>query len=281
MKKLLFMAMALVCGSAFAFAADLTAGKPIKVAQSTNGLMAPVWSPDGNQIAATGPNYCGIYVFKADGTTGQCLTTAQGVGYKMAWNAEGTEVVGRTNVRDGVRVLHEIKAYNATTGEARTIVPRKRTNANPRALNSGVALLTLMTEDAAGVAAATPALSEYAGRTVINPVLSPDGSKIAFQIVGKGMFVINADATDLRSLGTGTHPSWMPDSKTIVYTILNDDGQRYTSSKVMTVNIDSNTKAELFNDAAFIPKTPVVSPDGKRIAFENVVDAAIYVVNLK
>lgn len=282
MKKVFFMALALLASAGMtAFAGGLTAGTPVKVAKTATGLMAPVWSPDGQQIAATGPNYTGIYVFDADGTNGRLITNAEGAGYKMAWSADGKEIVGRVNLMDGVRVLHETKSWNVATGEGRTIEARKRTNANPRTSNTGVALLTKMTSDAAGVTSSTPALAEFAGRTVINPALSPDGSMIAFQIVGKGMFVINADGTNLRSLGKGTCPAWMPDNNTLVYTLVQDNGNVITGSTVMTVTLNDNKKEVLINDANLIPLRPAITADGSRMVFENGADAAIYTVTLK
>lgn len=282
MKRHYFMALALTCCAGMtAFAANPTAGTPEKVASSATGLMAPVWSPDGSQIAATGANYTGIYVFNSDGSNGVRLTDAEGAGYKMAWSADGKEIVGRTNVREGIRVLHEMKAWDASTGEVRTVVPRQRTNATPRTINGTANLLQQMTEDAAGVTSKVNALNEFAGRTVINPALSPDGSLIAFQIVGKGLFVINADGTNLRSLGKGSHPSWLPDNATVIYSIVTDNGSAFTGSTIMSYDLATDNAAVVMKNDKMIPLTPVVSPDGTRMAFENAADEAIYVVTLK
>ena len=38
---------------------------------------------------------------------------------------------------------------------------------------------------------------------------------------------------------------------------------------------------ELVGGSDIIPLTPAVSPDGKKVAFENAADAAIYVISLK
>lgn len=281
MKKQFVTALAVVLSAGMSLMAGLTAGTPVRVAQSANGLMAPVWSPDGTKIAAAGPNYAGIYVFNADGTNGFRLTDAAGAGYKMAWSADGSEIIGRTNVQDGMLVLHETKAWNVNSGKSRVIAARQRSASNPRTGNTGVRLLTSMTENAAEVTSQTPAMAEYAGRTVINPALSPDGKLIAFQIVGKGMFVINADGTNLRSLGTGSHPAWMPDSNTLVYTVVTDNGNVITGSTVMTVNLSDNKPEVLISDSNLVPLTPAVDASGTRMAFENGVDGAIYVVTLK
>lgn len=232
-----------------------------------------------NKIAASGPNYTGIYVFTADGKDGHQVTMAEGAGYKMEWNANGTEVIGRVNIREGVRVLHEMKAWNVENGTMRTVV-KKRSNATPGSLNRQ-GLYAKMVNDAAGVTKSVSALSQFNGRTVINPAMSPDGKKIAFQVVGKGMWVINADGTGLRSLGTGSHPAWMPDSRTIVYTVVTDDGQNFTGSTVMAIDLAEKTPSVLIADNNLVPLTPAVSPDGTKMVFENARDASLYIVTLK
>lgn len=282
MKKFLLIALALTFGSGLAaFADGLTAGNPVRVASSADGLMAPVWSPDGKQIAATGLNYAGIYVFNADGSEARQVTAAPGAGYKMAWSENGNEIIGRENIYEGVRILHETKAWDVNAGTSRVVSAKKRTNANPRTSGTKVALLSTMTEKAAEVTSMTPALKEFAGRTVINPALSPDGSMIAFQIVGKGMFVINADGTNLRSLGTGQYPAWMPDNNTLVYNLIQDNGNVITGATIMTVDLSTNKREALINDARFIPVRPSVNNDGSAMVFENIADASIYTVTLK
>lgn len=282
MKKQLLLAAVMLLGSGIAaMAAGLTASAPVRVASSADGLMAPVWSPDGKMIAASGPSYTGIYVFNADGSNGFCLTEAKGAGYKMAWSADGNEIVGRTNIHEGIRVFHETRAWNLKDGKSRVIAAKNRSNANPATSGTKVNLLSRMTENAAEVTSEVASLKDFAGSTVINPALSPDGSMIAFQIVGNGMFVINADGSNLRSLGTGSNPSWMPDNNTLVYTIVRDNGNEYTGSTIMTVTLNDMKTEVLMNNDNFIPVRPAVSADGSRVAFENINDQAIYVITLK
>lgn len=282
MKKQFFITAVMLLGTGIAaLASGLTASAPVRVASSADGLMAPVWSPDGKMIAASGPSYTGIYVFNVDGTDAFCLTEAEGAGYKMAWSDDGSEIIGRTNLREGVRVFHETRAWNLKDGKSRIVSAKSRSNANPSTVASKVNLLKQMTENAAEVTSMVASLNEYAGSTVINPSLSPDGSMIAFQIVANGMFVINADGTGLHSLGLGSNPVWMPDNNTILYTVVSDNGSEYTASRIMAVTIDDMKQQVVMNNDSFIPVRPSVSADGTRLAFENICDQAIYVVNLK
>ena len=114
------------------------------------------------------------------------------------------------------------------------------------------------------------------------PVWSPDGSKIA--VTGDnytGIMVANADGTGLRSLGLGSNPSWLPDNESIVYTVVKDNGQVYTSSTMLAMNVVSGESVTLTSRTDMIPLTPAVSPDGTKVAFQNAADQSIYVVTLK
>lgn len=255
------------------------ASEPVKLIDANVGLMAPVWSPDGSRIAVTTDNYKGILVANADGSNLRVVTSEPGAGYKMAWSADSRTIAARVKIERVNGNLNEMRAYNLD-GTSVVTVPARRTAAEPISLTA-TGLYAAMTANPAGVAAATPALERFAGKTVINPALSPDGSKVAFQIPGQGMWVINSDGSDLRQLGRGSHPAWMPDSRTIVYTIVTDNGESFTGSTLMSMDIETAATNVVFSSSAMVPMTPAVSPDGTSVLFENAADAAIYVLTLK
>ena len=51
-----------------AMAQPRSASEPTLLIKSSQGLMAPVWSPSGDKIAVTSDNYDGIWVADADGS---------------------------------------------------------------------------------------------------------------------------------------------------------------------------------------------------------------------
>ena len=124
-------------------------------------------------------------------------------------------------------------------------------------------------------------LNEFKGKIVINPALSADGSMVAFQIPGKGMWVCDSDGSNLKSLGKGSNPQWLADNESLIFTVVTDDGSQFTASDIYSMNINSGKKYLLTENTNLIPLTPSVSPDGKKVAFENAIDASIYVINLK
>lgn len=262
-----------------AFAQVSAASEPIKLIDSEIALMAPVWSPDGSQIAVTGNNYTGIYVANADGTGLHRVSADQGTGYKMFWSADSRTITGFARETRRGRVLRSERTFDARTGAAVATAAAVRTNAQPGAAATGV--YGVMTQNPATAAANIEALAQFAGKTVINPALSADGTKVAFQIPGKGMWLINNDGTGLRSLGTGSHPAWLPDNKTLVYTIVEDNGEIFTASSLMSIDTATGATATVLARNGFIPMTPAVSPDGAKVAFENAADADIYIINIR
>lgn len=276
MKKHYLMGLGVLLCALPAMGQVRAASAPELLLSAPVGLMAPVWSPDGSSIAVTTDNYCGIYVAKADGTDLRTVTADAGAGYRMQWSADGQSLQGRATLAGGER---QMRTYGLD-GKVTARGAARRTAAQPGA-DSAAGIYAAMLSDAANAANKVPALAQFAGSVIINPALSPDGSKIAFQVPGKGMWLIGADGSSLRSLGRGSHPAWLPDSRTIVYTIVEDNGSEFTSSALMSADTATGATATLLGGSALLPLTPAVSPDGKRVAFENARNAAIYVMNLK
>lgn len=289
MKRNFVLAISLCLCGASLLAQPRSASEPQKLIEHSVGLMAPVWSPDGSQIAVTTDNYTGILVANADGSGLKTITSEAGAGYKMKWSADGTQILGRTNIIENNRTFHEVKTWSVATGKAETIIGKSRgitgtptwksLRTTPTLQVSGV--YEIMVNYPAKATAQIDGLKEFAGKMVINPAISADGSKVAFQIPGKGMWICNNDGSGLKSLGKGSNPQWLPDNESLIFTVVTDDGTNFTASDIYSINVNSGTKHLLTGNTSIIPLTPSVSPDGLKVAFENALDASIYVINLK
>lgn len=305
MKRQLLLAFLAAALGGVSVAQPRSASEPQKLIGANIGLMAPVWSPKGDKIAVTTNGYTGVFVADANGENLKCVTDASGAGYKMQWSADGKHILGRTNIVKNNRMFHEVKVWNVENVSERTLVRETRDlkgtptwkavdrvnvkeNTGVRTMSmSGVAVATvqnaydIMVNDPVGAMSEIAGLSAIGGKMVLNPSLSTDGEKIAFQIYGKGMFVCNVDGTAVKSIGKGVYPTWLPDNETVVFNLTSDNGSRLTASSLNAINVKSGKSVVLVNKSDIIPLKPTVSPDGTKVAFENVADESIYVVNLK
>jgi WD40 repeat protein len=126
----------------------------------------------------------------------------------------------------------------------------------------------------------------------IEPVWSPDGSRIAYAGLGGNtygvfqtgsyhLFTVNPDGTDPTQLTEGVgnqfDPAWSPDGTKIAFHT--DDvnrGYNFAPSQLDVVNADGSGSTTLVAREGFIGR-PAWSPDGKKLAL--VIDASIYIVD--
>lgn len=279
MKKSLLLFSAIMLSAGSLMAQSKANGEPRLLIKSAQSLMAPVWSPDGSKIAVTGDNFIGIWVANADGSNLNQVSEALGAGYKMNWQDAQTIVSTPYTVENGLRMVR-IENVNVETAEISEVAPAQR-GFRPSKVMKNVNLLRIMCDQPADATRLIPSLEQYAGKMVLNPALSPDGKKIAFQIVSYGLFVCDVDGANLKSFGKGAYPSWAPNSRDLMFARIQDNGERFTASDLFSVNTETGVEENLTPNSDVIPITLSVSPDGSKVAFDNDVDGNIYVVDLK
>ena len=279
MKKSLLLFSAIMLSAGNLMAQSKANGEPRLLIKSAQSLMAPVWSPDGSKIAVTGDNFIGIWVANADGSNLNQVSEALGAGYNMNWQDAQTIVSTPYTVENGLRMVR-IENVNVETAEISEVAPAQR-GFRPSKVMKNVNLLRIMCDQPAEATRLIPSLEQYAGKMVLNPALSPDGKKIAFQIVSYGLFVCDVDGANLKSFGKGAYPSWAPNSRDLMFARIQDNGERFTASDLFSVNTETGVEENLTPNSDVIPITLSVSPDGSKVAFDNDVDGNIYVVDLK
>ena len=279
MKKSLLLFSAIMLSAGSLMAQSRANGEPRLLIKSAQSLMAPVWSPDGSKIAVTGDNFIGIWIANADGSNLNQVSEALGAGYKMNWQDAQTIVSTPYTVENGLRMVR-IENVNVETAEISEVAPAQR-GFRPSKVMKNVNLLRIMCDQPAEATRLIPSLEQYAGKMVLNPALSPDGKKIAFQIVSYGLFVCDVDGANLKSFGKGAYPSWAPNSRDLMFARIQDNGERFTASDLFSVNTETGVEENLTPNSDVIPITLSVSPDGSKVAFDNDVDGNIYVVDLK
>jgi Tol biopolymer transport system component len=280
MKKSLLLAAAFMCTCGSLLAQPKSFGNPQLLIKAGHGLMAPTWSPDGSKIAVTGDNYIGIYVADADGSNLKQVSEALGAGYKMSWS-DAKSITSTPYTMVDNRRMTRIENVNVQTKAVTEVAPVMRNFKPSQAVKNAPTALKIMLDDPSHATSLIASLNDYAGKMVLNPALSPDGSKIAFQIVSNGLFVCNADGSNLVSLGKGSHPSWLPDNVNVMVTRIEDNGDVFTKSDIYCVNTSNGSAVNITPNTQVIPVTIAVSPDGKKVAFDNDTDGCIYVIDLK
>jgi Tol biopolymer transport system component len=273
-------------------------------------FMQPVWSPTGDWIAITGPQYNGIWLIKPNGTGLQKITDDLAVGYKMRWSPNGKFLLGRVAKFENRRRYNAVKAYEVSTkrgmllSEFRTLMPGLPQWAGN---NQRVALFTnrgmeffempvkdtnetqinrpLVFADQQGLIVWSPLratenrIQPVEGQ-VVNAALSPDDKKIAFEMAAGNLYVCNIDGSALIDLGRGERPHWSPDGGKIAYMISVDDGHRILNADIYVIRSDGSGKTNLTNSAGRLEMNCTWSPDGKRIAFDERNSGAIWVMEL-
>ncbi len=290
------------------------AGAPRKlVGGQEQSYLRPVWSPQGDLIAFTGTGYQGIQVL--DPATGEIkqITDERAAGFGFCWSHDGSAIAARTARYEKRRRLNDVKVFELATGKFWSISgTRSRFKGVPRWTKDDRAVYILgkrqvqvLESGLPGVAPAEPAsdrlyllktgkiavgessgtviqmLDPLAGRRYLNLSLSPDGSKMAFEVVGGNLHVMNVDGTGLVDLGAGFRPGWSPAGKWIIYQVSEDDGHAFTSSDVFVIKTDGSEKTNLTQTADIYEMNPAWSPTADRIAFDVGEAGAIYVMDIE
>ncbi len=108
------------------------------------------------------------------------------------------------------------------------------------------------------------------------PACSPDGTKLVYAQQderGMGLWLSDIDGKNARELtteGRNLVPSWLPDSRHIVWMVSEGREDPTRLSRLLIMNTETGESRPLFTDpeqSRFSNSMPVVSPDGKRVAF--------------
>ncbi|MEQ8818974.1 MAG: hypothetical protein RLY93_01925 [Sumerlaeia bacterium] len=218
------------------------------------GFLAPRISPDGLQVMLTRAGYQGIYVMPIGG--GEPALVAMEDAWNARWtedgriavkNADGTErLYAADGTLEGVR---EAEDNQIAFGEDDQIYVR----------GEGGESVPLTGND-----------DRY-----INPVVSGDGSRVAYLGLYSGLYVAPADGSgEPLFLGTGTNPTFLADGS-LVYDVTEDDGHHLTQGDIYHVSGDLTEVSNLTEGDDHVSQVPHVGPDGETLVYES--DGSIYI----
>jgi len=201
---------------------------------------APVWSPDGRQIAflsnRDGP--FDLYVMNADGTDVLRLTHNANATYKPSWNPSLKHIAFSARYdsdHDSVYVL------DMNNFEVKSLITEGSTYNH-------------------------------------SPAWSPDGTMMAFVSDRDSgvpqIFILDLSNEAIRQLTKGVEPNsdpaWSPDSSQIAYTCISP-----RAGVICVTSLDGTQTKRLIDPDQFLDGyEPAWSPDGTRIAFRSIRDFA-------
>ncbi len=298
----------------------LVSAQPVPVGEpeillQENGInfQAPVWSPDGNTIAVTADRYIGIWLADANGSNLRQLTDAD-AGFGLSWSNDSQAILTRLNTTENRRRNHAITIFYANgTAPNQISDSRPKMDALPKwaqfgeqvvliendkveAFDSGMevqqrfknrpsqAFYVLKSNTIAkGMIPtnSTENISPFEDAQYLNLEVSPDGQKLAFEVYGGNLYVMNVDGSNLVDLGKANRPSWSPDSRYLVASISEDNGYNITKGDIFAFSIDGNVKINLTENTDLIAQNPDWSPEGSKIAFDVPEEGAIYVLTIQ
>ena len=214
----------------------------------------PVWSPDGRRLALVSGQFGSatlVVVDTGSGTRRELSATAA-VNWPPAWSPDGTRIA-YTRVSNG----YDLAVIPADGPGDRVLVDGPAFDAGPAWSPDGSQIAFLHSTEAG------PAVH----------VVSPDGGPI-HRVSQTGFYGAGA---------YGTSPSWSPDGTRIAFTgttrleYYKLGALEFTD--VLVVDADGLLERRLTASTRLSHRSPVWSPDGRRIAFESQRDGGVYQMN--
>lgn len=112
-----------------------------------------------------------------------------------------------------------------------------------------------------------------------DPVLSPDGQRVAFSGLVTGLHVLDLSSGTLTHLGAGRWPSWHPEGTWLVFERNADDGHDLTEAELLLWHPHMDAAQPLTDDPATMDRFPAFSPDGDQLAW--VRDGAVWLAPIE
>lgn len=313
LRLLLLMVFLFSTSSGTILAQPKVAGTPqLLIEHSDMQYTNPVWSPDGTKIAFTSARYQGLWIAGADGKNIKKITD-EDAGFGFSWSSNSQAILTRISRYENLRKKHSIMVYHTDGREPTQVTPfRSKMYSLPswaqfdqkvilvtgnkiESFDSGIEVdsrqklttsqpfYVLKQNDIAKGKVPENSLdniSPFDDATYLNLQVSPDGQKLAFEVLGGHLYVMNIDGSGLTDLGIGNRPKWSPESDYVIAMVAEDDGHNYERSDIYAFKIDGSERVNLTPSTDLIAMNPSWSPDGTKVAFNDPEKGNIYTIPL-
>jgi Tol biopolymer transport system component len=264
---------------------DTRSGAITQVTKAPGEDFMPTWSPDDTEIAfaSSRDSYDGVWVINVATGAERKVRTVKGARVDApSWGPGGQLLY---HVTAGGQTRYELDGKPVTDAEnvfafrASWLSPSEFIYVSDgRIRKRSVAGLPMLTLDFTATLQVTR--PQYARRVrdftsvtprkalgIIRPVISPDGTQIAFAAVGDiyVMPVGGAAVNVTRDSALDTDPSWSPDGSSLVYSSDKDSAQLQ-----LWIRDLKSGQARRVTNLDTQPQGASFSPDGKRLVFFNV-----------
>jgi len=196
-------------------------------------LSAPIWSPNGKQLLL----HNGIATLKAN----EIIDFREKADNKgmvdPCWSPDGKSILftnyGNAHLFVSDTLFKQIRELSIK-GDMPKWMPD-----GEHILSSGQSSVYIT--DTTGLHVTK--LQNSTGKISYYPVCSPDGSLIAWCTDIEAIYLMNVDGTNQRYLTEGTHPTWTPDSKSIVYS--KSDNKEHYSYFLWKIGVDGKSMVQI------------------------------------
>ena len=237
-------------------------------------FISPKFSPDGKQLAFTGPRFFGLFIYDLEKNTINKLSDDSGVNFQ--WLKDGRGLVSESLSGEVIISLlgKPPKVVKSVPVKLSLLVPRTNCFVYIDDVDSKLKIIDLSTGKVRSV---IPNQKSF----VHKPILSPDNSLILANISDDMLVFSASNGRLITNLGKGSTGGWFPDGKSIVYTVTEDDGHAILGSDIFVVNIDGTNRRQLTNTEDILEDDPSFSTDGSKITYSDLKSGRIYISNIE
>jgi hypothetical protein len=251
---------------------------PDLLAKGETAFLMPKISPNGNLVAFGGEDHNGISVINFDGTGLREISNAAAAGWNLQWSPASDAVVTRVNFwspdmreRSTAIILYNLAGDEINLSGMKDDISmpgwsRSGSSVNWLESNGQISSYSLKDNDNdfTSLSDGNKIIIINNGKNeVIAPVdgeylftvWSPDLSRAAISVAGKGVFVFDRRSGTIHDFGVGEYPSWIGNDHLIVMQST-DDGYKITGSEVLLYRFDGilvDNLTEEFDPPALFP----------------------------
>jgi len=282
-------------------------GEPIALSRAGEYYLSPKWSPSGDQVAAGGPSYTGLYLLDFPTGNVQQLSSDYSAGWGFAWSHDGSRIASKISHFEKMRRKVTLVTFDVAEGTMESLTAPRSTWSGTPLWTENDAHLYLTHADKFESFSTTNEEStlrashlnyvrdgKFHNRVTTNSstneivqfqdqdriysyAISPDGEHVAYSTAGQNLWVAKVNGEDRISLGRGSVPAWSPDGEWITFMLSFDDGHSITGSDIHVIKRDGTYRNNLTKTPDIHEMNPQWSPEGIWIVFDTDAHGQLFV----